>query len=58
MKIRVTLLTENDKHVDLPKEELEKKAKQGWQIIASIIPSLSDDSSEKATVEKVEVVEQ
>ena len=56
MKVRVTLLTENDKHVDLSKEELEKEAKRGWDAVANFLTILS--GGEKATVEKVEVVEQ
>lgn len=30
MKIRITLMTENDKHINATKEEIEDSAKKGW----------------------------
>lgn len=31
MKIRVTLMTENDEHLSIPKEELERLATESWE---------------------------
>ena len=57
MKIRVTLMTENDKHTDIPDDKLQAEVKNGWDILTSLINRLSEDPSEKVTVESVEVVE-
>lgn len=54
MKIRLTLLTENNSHVDLPKEVLEQKAKEAWETLLNLICLNGDD---KAILEKCEVVE-
>lgn len=53
MKIRVTLMTENDKHLNLSKEEIEKHAMDGWNVVCK----LYSNSNEKVTIEKCEVVE-
>lgn len=57
MKIRVTLMTENDKHVDASKEEIERQAKIGWDMVIKMILSASL-SRENAYVESVELVEE
>ena len=57
MKIRVTLMTENDKHNVLSKEQKEKveiAAKAMWQILLKHL----EDDGETITVENVEVVEE
>ena len=54
MKIRVTILTENDK-LRKPGHTEETVAK-AWQFILDLFTAASDDN-EKATVEKVEFVE-
>ena len=54
MKIRVTIMTENDKHrLDVPKEKIEQVARTGWnQLLTDLTPS-----DEKAYVESCELVE-
>ena len=54
MKVRVTILTENDKP-RLAKHTEETVAK-AWQFILDLFTSASEEN-EKATVEKVEFVE-
>ena len=56
MKVRVTLMTENNKHIneDISDEEIQKIAEDTWNIF---IKMLNDDSDDKAYLEKVEVVE-
>ena len=54
MKIRLTIMTENDKHLDVPKELLEQKTKEYWDMFFTMI---TESSNEKAIVEKCEVVE-
>lgn len=54
MKIRVTVMTENNRHVDVSKEELEQKAKEAWELFFTMINAAGDS---KAIVEKCEVVE-
>lgn len=56
MKIRVTLYTENEKHVACSMEELEEAAKKAWQLLFDSIVDYSADY-EKAIVEKCEVIE-
>ena len=55
MKVRVTLMTENNKHIneDISDEEIQKIAEDTWNIF---IKMLNDDSDDKAYLEKVEVV--
>lgn len=55
MKIRVTLLTENDKQ--LTPEVTEENVRASWELLFSMIEAVSNDPSEKATVEKVEILE-
>lgn len=56
MKVRVTLMTENNKHIseDISDEEIQKIAEYTWNIF---IKMLNDDPDDKAYLEKVEVVE-
>lgn len=56
MKVRVTLMTENNKHIneDISDEEIQKIAEDTWNIF---IKMLNDDTDDKAYLEKVEVVE-
>lgn len=53
MKIRLTIMTENDKHVDVSKEELEQKTKAAWKLFLDAI----SNGDEQAILEKCEVVE-
>lgn len=55
MKVRITILTENDKPRidDIPEE----KVKMAWQTIFDSIMLFSTDPSEKILVEKAEFVE-
>lgn len=56
MKVRVTLMTENDKHMPVSsKEEAERICRQGWDYLCKLI--LSGHEGEKATVESIEVIE-
>lgn len=57
MKIRVTLMTENDKHVDIPDDELRKMAETAWKLMLSTISVFKEDPSDHATVESVEIIE-
>jgi len=54
MKVRVTIMTENDKPVSVLGENAEEKVKRAWELAITLINSLSED---RAIVEKVEVVE-
>lgn len=56
-KIRITIMTENNKHFDdtYSNEQIEAAAKKAWQWI---FDGLDDPfTNEKATIEKCEVVE-
>lgn len=57
MKIRVTLMTENDIEPSGTKEETEKIAKKGWDAICGFL-NLSAKPNETITLEKVELVEE
>lgn len=54
MKVRLTILTENDK----PRrpEHTEERVAEAWQFILDLF-SVASEKNEKATVEKVEFVE-
>lgn len=54
MKVRLTIMTENDKPcTDDISEEIVKKA---WQAIFDLLMLTSSDPSEKAIVEKAEIM--
>lgn len=55
MKVRVTILTENDK----PRKPglTEETVAKAWQFILDLLTVISEEN-EKATVEKVEFVEE
>ena len=59
MKVRVTIMTENDKHVPETYSDyyLENQTRLGWNMILEGLAGLNHDSLDKAYVEKVEVVE-
>lgn len=59
MKIRVTIMTENDKHIDtsVSDEKIKAYTEAGWQAILSMMVRESDDPSEKAIVESCELIE-
>jgi hypothetical protein len=48
-------MIENDKHVDLPKEQIEESTKAAWELLFKML--VANSSSEKATVELCELVE-
>lgn len=58
MKVRVTILTENDRPLSdyhkAHKEIVEKTTKDAWQLV---IDALAVRDGETGTVEKVEVIE-
>ena len=56
MKIRLTVITENDKPVSVLGENPEEKIKQAWNLALTLIATLNP--GDKAFVEKVEVVEE
>ena len=56
MKIRLTVITENDKPVSILGENPEEKIKQAWDLVLTIIATLNP--GDKAFVEKVEVIEE
>ena len=55
MKIRVTLMTENDQHVPIPKEKLEQIATESWE---NVVKLLNEISSDNTYLERCEVVEE
>lgn len=55
MKIRVTLMTENDKHVPIPKEELERLATESWEKVIKLLNGIGDDDM---YLERCEIVEE
>lgn len=55
MKIRVTLMTENDEHLQIPKEELERLATESWEKVIKLLNELGSDN---ARLERCEVVEE
>ena len=56
MKIRVTIMTENDKQIPegYNKKEYEEIAKSAW---TTLMNSIIFDKSEKAICEKAEIIE-
>ena len=62
MKVRVTVLTENNKHwnesikAKYTEEQLNEKVKQVWQFTMDFITSMGEPG-ERALVESVEILE-
>lgn len=58
MKIRITIMTENDKHFDEKhsKELIERKTKDAWDLVLKMI-LLQSKENETASVESAELVE-
>ena len=56
MKVRVTLMTENDRHLNATKEEIENTAKKSWELLCMMFNN-SYAQEEAVTVEKCELVE-
>lgn len=56
MKLRITLVTENDKHLNVTKEEIEDAAKKSWELLCMMFNN-TYDQTEKVTVEKCKLVE-
>lgn len=54
MKVRVTLMTENDKPVSALGENPEEKAKRGWELALALLNTQSED---KASLESIEIIE-
>lgn len=55
MKIRLTIMTENDKPVENLGDNPEEKIKKAWDVFLMMI-SLMSEENENAYVERVEVV--
>ena len=53
MKVRVTLMTENDKPVEVLGEDAEEKAKKAWDMLIGLLNRVSKDT---AYVESVEIL--
>lgn len=56
MKVRITFMTENDKHPNATREEVENSAKNGWELLCTMFNN-SYAREEIVTVEKCELVE-
>ena len=56
MKVRVTLITENDKPVSMLGENPEVAIKRAWDLVLAMLSSESKDPSDKAFVESVEII--
>lgn len=54
MKVRVTIMTENDKPISVLGENPEEKIKRGWELVLALLNAQSED---RATLENVEIVE-
>ena len=55
MKIRVTIMTENDEHLQIPKGELEWLA---TEILEKVIKLLNEFGSDNVRLERCKVVEE
>lgn len=57
MKVRLTIMTENNKHVDndINVETLESIIRKTWDVVLNHM--ICKDFNDKAIIEKVEVVE-
>jgi hypothetical protein len=55
MKIRLTIMTENDKPVEILGENPEEKIKKAWDVLLTMM-SLTSENNDTAYVESVEVV--
>ena len=55
MKIRLTIMTENDKPVENLGDNPEEKIKKAWDVLLLMIAMMSENN-ENAYVEQVEVV--
>ena len=56
MKVRVTLITENDKPVSMLGENPEVSIKRAWNLVLAMLNLESKDPSDKAFVESVEII--
>ena len=55
MKVRVTLITENDKPVSMLGENPEVAIKRAWDLVLAMLSLESKDPSYRAFVESVEI---
>lgn len=55
MKIRVTIMTENNQHVPISKEKIEQVAAESW---GNFLKLITENSSDNAYLECCEVVEE
>jgi len=56
MKIKITLMTENNEHLDMPKEDIEANALVAWQTLCSLINIFNPE--ERIEIENCEVIEE
>lgn len=54
MKVRVTIMTENDKPVSVLGENPEEKVKRGWELVLALLNTQSED---KVMLESAEIIE-
>ena len=55
MKVRVTLMTENDTPIETLGDNPEEKILTAWKAVCKMLTTLSD--GDKATVESIEIVD-
>lgn len=55
MKIRLTIMTENDKPVEILGDNPEEKIKKAWDMLLTMM-SLMGENNDNAYVERVEVI--
>lgn len=55
MKIRLTIMTENDKPVEILGDNPEEKIKKAWDVLLTMM-SLTSENNDTAYVESVEVM--
>ena len=56
MKVRVTLITENDKPVSMLGKNPEVSIKRAWDLVLAMSSLESKDPSDRAFVEGVEII--
>ena len=55
MKVKVTLMTENDEHPNWTKEEAQKICECGWKVTCAILGASSGDKIELVEAQVVEI---
>lgn len=58
MKVRVTLMTENDVPAGNIGPDIEEKARRAWEALCAMINLAGGPNKDKVTLESVEIVEE